>query len=88
MHHYANIWAELSAWKAYDVGLSNTVGNQINWNVDDGKCDKMIDRQFKQWQGARNSACIKETVVCPNIFCYVLKSMYLFFKKTEHTLRA
>ncbi len=33
--------------------LSNTVENQIKWNVDDVNCDKMIE-QFKQLQDARN----------------------------------
>ncbi len=34
--------------------LPNTVGNQIKRNVNDVNCDKMIDRQFKQLQDARN----------------------------------
>ncbi len=34
--------------------LSNTVGNEMKWNVDFGNCDKMITVQFKQWQDACN----------------------------------
>ncbi len=32
------------------------VGNQIKLNEDDVNCNKMIDRQFKQLQDARNKA--------------------------------
>ncbi len=48
-----NIWAEFSTWKTRFL-ISLQYGNQIKQNMDDVNCDKMIDRQFKQLQDARN----------------------------------